>query len=220
MNKTHTLDVKTFGKPLAEAEKAIIMIHGRGGGAAELVNSLQHHLSLSNMAILAPQATNYTWYPYSFLAPPEQNEPWLSSALELINTATEMVLTGNIPTRNLYFLGFSQGACLMLEYVARYAKAYGGVFAYSGGLIGDKIYSENYKGSFYNTPILLGCSDMDPHIPVQRVYASENVLKNRDAKVHIRIYPGMGHTINDDELELTNNLLSDWDHSKGPILSV
>jgi phospholipase/carboxylesterase len=217
MDKVHTLDVKTFGKPLKEATKAIIMIHGRGGDAADLVNGLYHQLHLSGMAILAPQATNHTWYPYSFLAPPQQNEPWLSSALEIIHTATEMVLIENIPARNLYFLGFSQGACLMLEYVARYAQAYGGVFAYSGGLIGDKVYSENYKSSFEETPILLGCSDVDPHIPLQRVYASENVLKNRGAKVHTRIYPGMGHTINDDEIKSTNRLLSGWEPTEDPV---
>ncbi len=217
MNQTHTLDVKTFGTPLNEADKAIIMVHGRGGDAEDLVHSLRDHLKLYGMAVLAPQATNHTWYPYSFMAPPKQNDPWLSSALEVLHATTAMALKENIPAKNLYFLGFSQGACLTLEYVTRHAAVYGGVFAYSGGLVGDKIYTENYQGTFHDTHVLLGCSDVDPHIPLARVYATENILKDRGAKVHMRIYPGMGHTINHDEIELTNRLLSGWNHSEDPI---
>jgi phospholipase/carboxylesterase len=217
MNNAHSLDVKTFGTPLNEADKAIIMVHGRGGDAEDLVHSLRDHIKLHGLAILAPQATNNTWYPYSFIAPPPQNEPWLSSALDIMDATVDMASQEHIPVENLYFLGFSQGACLMLEYVTRHATRYAGVFAYSGGLIGDKIYPENYQGNLNNTPVLLGCSDVDPHIPLQRVYASENILRDKGAKVHTRIYPGMGHTINHDEIELTNNILSGWNRKEDPI---
>src|SRR3712207_648916 len=208
MNNRHRVYVKKYGAPLNEANEVIIMLHGRGGDADDLVHSLRGHLKVDGFAILAPQATNSTWYPNSFLAPPNQNEPWLSSALDVVHATTRMAVEENIPEQNIYFLGFSQGACLMLEYVARNAVLYGGVFAYSGGLIGDKIYLENYKGKFHDTPVLLGCSDVDPHIPLERVYASENILKDMGAEVHVRIYPNMGHTINHDEIELTNRLLS------------
>lgn len=208
MNNLHTLDLKRFGKPLDEAQNVIIMLHGRGGDSEDLVHSLHNHLLLDGMAILAPQATNHTWYPYSFMAQPAQNEPWLSSALNIVQQSVDAALTGNRTTKNLFFLGFSQGACLTLEYVTRNAAPYKGVFAYTGGLIGDKIYPENYTGNFHNTPVLLGCSDIDPHIPLPRVYATENILKEKGAKVHLRIYPGMGHTINQDEIDLSNKILS------------
>ncbi len=205
----HEVNIKTFGLSLTEAKKVIITVHGRGGDAGELVNSLIGHLQLDGFAILSPQATNDSWYPYSFLAPPAQNEPWLSSALWLLQTTVEKVANAGIAKDHLYFLGFSQGACLLLEYLARNAVRYGGAFAYSGGLIGDKLDPENYSGGgFDGTPIFLGCSDVDPHIPLPRVYASENILKDKGADVTTRIYPGMGHTINADELETTNRILS------------
>jgi phospholipase/carboxylesterase len=217
MNNTHTFNLEKSGKPLDEAENVIIMLHGRGGDAKDLVHSLHNHLSLDGMAILAPQASNHTWYPYSFMAPQMQNEPWLSSALNIVQQTVDTALAGGKTTRNLFFLGFSQGACLMLEYVARHAAAYKGIFAYTGGLIGDKIYPENYAGNFHNTPVLLGCSDVDPHVPLQRVYASENILKDRGAEVHLRVYPDMGHTINGDEIELTNRILSGEQQGEEPI---
>ena len=203
----HTVNIQYSGVPLQEAKKAMVMIHGRGGSAGDLVNSLQGYVDLEGFAIAAPQATNHSWYPLGFLAPPQQNEPWLSSALQVIKTTVEKLLEGNITAESLYFLGFSQGACLMLEYLTRHAIRYGGAFAYSGGLIGDKIYPENYSGQFAGTPILLGCSDVDPHIPLARVYASENILQERGADVSTRIYPGMGHTINSDEIEHTNRII-------------
>jgi phospholipase/carboxylesterase len=217
MDTVHSLDIKTFGTPIQEATKVIIMVHGRGGTAEDLVHSLRHHLNLNGFAILAPQATNNTWYPHSFLAPPKQNEPWLTSALDVLQATVDMALNEEILVRDVYLLGFSQGACLMLEYAARHAGLYGGVFAYTGGLIGDRIHPENYKGNFNNTPVVLGCSDADPHIPLHRVYASENILRDMGAKVHVRIYPNMGHTINNDEITLTNRLLLGWEHSEDPV---
>lgn len=157
--------------------------------------------------MLAPQATNNTWYPYSFLAPPWQNEPWLSSALQLLTNLLNDVLTKGVPTENIYFAGFSQGACLTLEFVTRNANKYGGVAAFTGGLIGDKIYSENYKGDFGGTPIFIGTSNPDPHVPVERVYATTNILKNMNAVVTEKVYNNMGHTINQDEIENTNTLI-------------
>jgi phospholipase/carboxylesterase len=204
----HKTDIREFGKTVSPAKKLIIMLHGRGAMAEDIAHALQGVLKIDDFAILAPQATNYTWYPYSFLAPPPQNEPWLTSALELIRFTTNIGTSNGVPHANIFFAGFSQGACLMLEYVTRNAERYGGVFAFSGGLIGDKIYPSNYKGEFGGTPVFLGCSDVDPHIPVQRVYATENLLKDRGANVTTRIYPGMGHTINEDEIAVVNSMIT------------
>ena len=130
--------------------------------------------------MIAPQATNNTWYPYSFLAPPSQNEPWLSSALDLLDEIVNDLKKNDIDPKNIYFLGFSQGACLTLEYVTRNATRYGGVVAFTGGLIGDKLYSENYKGDFSGTPVFIGTSDPDPHVPVDRVNATEKSLDKHE----------------------------------------
>ena len=157
--------------------------------------------------MLATQATNDTWYPYSFLAPPSQNEPWLSSALQLVKELVDDILAKGVPAKNIYFTGFSQGACLTLEFVTRNANRYGGVVAFTGGLIGDKIYRENYKGDFQNTPVFIGSSNPDPHIPIERVYATTNILKSMNADVTEKIYANMGHTINQDEINQANKLI-------------
>jgi phospholipase/carboxylesterase len=182
------------------------MVHGRGGSAEDIL-SLATHLQVNDFALLAPQATNHAWYPYSFLAPPAQNEPWLSSALALLKEVVEDVQSAGIASSNIYLLGFSQGACLTLEFVARNATEYGGVVAFTGGLIGDKIYPENYKGNFNGTPIFIGTSNPDPHVPVERVYATTNILQNMQAAVTEKIYNNMGHTINQDEIEQANKLV-------------
>ncbi|HRP58456.1 dienelactone hydrolase family protein, partial [Agriterribacter sp.] len=158
---------------------------------------------------LAPQATGNTWYPYSFMAPPAQNEPWLSSALSLLKTVVNDVNEQGIAAENIYFLGFSQGACLTLEFVTRNAQRYGGVAAFTGGLIGDKIYPGNYSGDFTGTPVFIGSSDPDPHVPVERVYATSNILKGMHAAVTEKIYNNMGHTINQDEIDRVNKLVFD-----------
>lgn len=203
----HKKDVVVYGNSLDAAEKVLIMIHGRGS-TAESILSLAGHLKVNDFALLAPQATNNTWYPYSFLAPPSQNEPWLSSALEVLRSIVQDVINKKIDERNIYFLGFSQGACLTLEYVTRNAKRYGGVIAFTGGLIGDKIYTENYNGDFSSTPIFIGTSDPDPHVPVERVNATESILKKMNAEVTKKIYPNMGHTINPEEINYANDILS------------
>ena len=182
------------------------MIHGRGGSAEDIL-PLASHLQVKDFALLTPQAANHTWYPFSFLAPPSQNEPWLSSALSLLKEVVSEVMVQGIAADNIYFLGFSQGACLTLEFVTRNAKKYGGVAAFTGGLIGDKIYTENYKGDFNGTPVFIGSSNPDAHVPVERVYATTNILKNMKADVTEKIYNNMGHTINQDEIELANKLI-------------
>jgi len=202
----HKKKIITAGKSLKETNKALIMIHGRGATAEDIL-SLADHLAVNDYALIAPQATNNTWYPFSFLAPPQQNEPWLSSALSLLTEIITDLNSENITTNHIYFVGFSQGACLTLEFVTRNAKKYGGVVAFTGGLIGDKIYAENYKGDFENTPVFIGSSNPDPHVPVERVNASSDILKSMHANVVTKVYDNMGHTINEDEIQNANRLI-------------
>lgn len=202
----HTKNIITSGKNIAEAKKALIMLHGRGGSAEDIL-SLTSHLDVKDYALRAPQATNNTWYPYPFLVSPEQNEPWLSSALDVLKETVKDIVDAGISKENVYFMGFSQGACLMLEFITRNADKYGGAVAFTGGLIGDKIYPENYKGDFLNTPVFIGTSDPDPHIPIERIYATENILKEKNAAVTVKVYRNMGHTISKDEIKLANQLV-------------
>ncbi|UOQ52255.1 alpha/beta hydrolase [Hymenobacter cellulosivorans] len=202
----HQEPIHTAGQPLATATKALVLLHGRGGSAADIL-SLARHLAVPDFALLAPQATQHTWYPYSFLAPPAHNEPGLSAALSAVGRAVAEARQHDIPLENIYLLGFSQGACLTLEYVARHAARYGGVAAFTGGLIGDQLYLENYAGDFAGTPIYLGSSDPDPHVPAGRVRASTQVLRGLGAAVTEQIYPHMGHTITPAEISEVNRLL-------------
>jgi phospholipase/carboxylesterase len=202
----HSKKIITAGKDITEASKVLLMIHGRGGSAQDIL-SLSSYLEVNDFALWAPQATNSTWYPYSFLAPPAQNEPWLSSALDLLKEVVEEIQGKGIAAENIYFLGFSQGACLTLEFVTRNATQYGGVVAFTGGLIGDRIYPDHYKGDFNGTPVFIGTSNPDPHVPVERVYATANILKNMNASVTEKVYDNMGHTINQDEINLANSLI-------------
>jgi phospholipase/carboxylesterase len=202
----HKKQIIFAGKKLSEAKKALIMVHGRGGSAEDIL-SLKSYLPVTDFALIAPQATNNTWYPYSFLAKPSENEPWLSSALSLLKETVNDINAAGIDSTNIYFLGFSQGACLTLEFVTRNAQKYGGVAAFTGGLIGDNIYMENYAGEFSGTPIFMGTSDPDPHVPVERVNASADILEKMKAIVTKKIYPNMGHTISPDEIETVNKLI-------------
>lgn len=202
----HILDIKIGGKSLNEAEKVLIMIHGRGGSAQDILN-LSEHLNVNEYALLAPQATNSTWYPFSFISPVEQNEPWLSSAIETIEKTVQTVLNAGIKTENIYFFGFSQGACLTLEFLARNAQKYGGVVAIIGGVIGKEINRNNYKGDFGQTPVFLGTSNPDFHVPVERVYATSNILKEMNANVTEKVYLNFGHSINQEEIELANSII-------------
>lgn len=203
---SHILDIKTGGKSLNEAEKVLIMIHGRGGSAQDIL-SLSQHLNVKDYALLAPQATNGTWYPFSFMASVEQNEPWLSSALETVGKTVQTALDAGIKAENIYFFGFSQGACLTLEFLARNAQRFGGAAAIIGGVIGEKISRENYKGDFAQTPVFLGTSNPDFHVPVERVYATANILKEMNADVTEKVYANFGHSINQEEIELANSIV-------------
>lgn len=202
----HQKNIIARGNSITPTSKVLIMLHGRGGSAEDIL-SLSSYLNVKEYSLLAPQATNSTWYPYSFLAPPSQNEPWLSSSLNLLREIVSDLHNTGVPGENIYFAGFSQGACLTLEFVTRNATRYGGVAAFTGGLIGDKIYNENYKGDFDNTPVFIGSSNPDPHIPVERIYATTKVLKQMNASVTEKIYPHMGHTINQDEIDEVNKLI-------------
>lgn len=195
------------GKSLTEARKVLIMVHGRGGNANDIL-SLSAHLELKDFAMLAPQATNNEWYPYSFLAPPSKNEPWLSSALNVLDETVNDIVALGFTSSDIFFLGFSQGACLVLEYVARHAKKYGGVIAFTGGLIGDKLYRENYSGDFESTAVFIGTSDPDAHVPVERVNETSGILENMHASVTQKVYSNMGHTINQDEINEANSILN------------
>jgi phospholipase/carboxylesterase len=202
----HTRQIMSAGQPLDTADKVLIMFHGRGASARDILG-LAENLNVKDYALLAPQATNNTWYPFSFLSPPAKNEPWLSSALALITDIVRDLTDMGKPLQHIYFTGFSQGACLMLEWVTRNAARYGGVAAFTGGLIGDKIYPGNYSGDFAGTPFFLGTSDPDPHVPVERVYASANILKNYNGRVKDKVYANLGHTINFDEISNANEFV-------------
>jgi len=194
------------GKPLAKAQKALVMIHGRGANAADIL-SLAGYLHVEDYALLAPQADNNSWYPFSFIAKPSVNEPWLSSSLQMIKDLVDEIKSHSIAAENIYLLGFSQGACLTLEFAARNATKYGGIVAFTGGLIGDKIYHENYKGDFNKTPVFIGSSNPDPHVPAERVIETTRLLQKMNADVTQKLYNGMGHTISDDEINLANKLI-------------
>jgi phospholipase/carboxylesterase len=198
--------VITAGLPLATAKKALILVHGRGATAADIL-TLADYLPLEGFALLAPEAEGNSWYPYSFLAPPAQNEPWLGASLHQLQQLLDKVREAGIPDDRIYFLGFSQGACLTLEFVTRNATKYGGIAAFTGGLIGDRLYPEKYKGGFGGMPVFIGSSDIDPHVPEPRVHATTALLKQLHADVTEKIYPGMGHTISTDEIQQASRLI-------------
>jgi predicted esterase len=181
-------------------------VHGRGGAAGDK-QELGRTLPRPRYACFSPAAAGGTWYPFSFLAPLKRNEPYLSSALKLLARAFEKATASGIPAERVVLLGFSQGACLALEFAARNARRYGGIVGLSGGLIGPEGTPRDYAGAFDGTPAFLGCSDVDPHVPKRRVDETAAILERMQARVTKRIYPGMGHTINPDELGVVQSLL-------------
>ena len=193
-----------YGPPLAQARRLAILIHGRGASAEDILG-LAPELHTNDIAYLAPQADGHTWYPYSFLSPIPQNEPGITSALGVI---ARLVDSTELGSERVVILGFSQGACLAIEFAARNPRRYGAVVALSGGLIGPPGAPRDYPGSMENTPVFIGCSDIDPHIPVERVHESAEVLRRMGAAVDERIYRGMGHTINEDELNAVRALVA------------
>jgi phospholipase/carboxylesterase len=204
----HQKEIVTAGKKLKDAKRALILLHGRGASAHDILQ-LTNFFNIEDYAILAPQATNHTWYPYSFLAPEKQNEPWLSSALDLLEQIVADINAEGIANNEIYFAGFSQGACLTLEFVARNAQRWGGAVAFTGGLIGESVDLEKYKGDFEDTPIFIGTSDPDPHVPVARVQETTELLRSLKASVTEKIYPNMGHTISEDEIDKANQKVFD-----------
>jgi predicted esterase len=184
----------------------VILIHGRGASAAGMLE-LARALYQPGFAYLAPQAANHTWYPYSFLAPIERNEPWLSSALQAIADLLAQTEAAGIPVERTVLAGFSQGACLAAEFVARNARRYGGLLIFSGGLIGPPGTPRDYPGSLAGTPAFIGCSDSDPHIPLERVRETTATLERLGARVSETIYPNLGHTITQDQVDRAMEIL-------------
>jgi len=198
--------ILTGGRPLLEAQAAMILIHGRGASAYDIME-LGTLLGGEQFALLAPQAANNTWYPYSFLAPLDSNEPYLSSALQTVADLVEQVEETGILAANIILAGFSQGACLVSEFAARNVRRYGGLLIFSGGLIGPPGTPRDYPGSFDGTPVFIGCSDVDPHIPLARVHETTEVFTALGAQVNEKIYPGMAHTIIQDEIDQAEKII-------------
>jgi phospholipase/carboxylesterase len=196
----------TAGTPLDAAEAAVVLVHGRGATARSIVRMADefHH---DGVAYLAPQAAENTWYPNSFLAPIESNEPSRSSGLQAISDAVDEANEAGIPTERVMLLGFSQGACLASEFVAQNPRRYGGLAVLSGGVIGPEGKEMDYEGDLEATPVFLGCSDVDPHIPEERVHETAEVFEEMGADVTTRIYEGMGHGVNEDELEHVSEMV-------------
>jgi len=199
-------DVIRYGVPAGSARVGIILVHGRGASAHDMLPIVEA-LQLSDVAYLAPQAANNTWYPYPFLAPIEKNEPYLSSALRRVSSMVETLKADGLPLDRIGLLGFSQGACLSLEFAARNAGRFAALIGFSGGLIGPPGTPRDYPGSLAATPVFLGCSDIDSHVPLERVHETSAALRRLGAQVDERIYPGMGHTINRDEIEAARMML-------------
>jgi predicted esterase len=199
--------VLTTGEALDRARAAMVMIHGRGA-TAESVLTLAAEFDQPGFAYLAPQAAGGTWYPNRFLAPTASNEPWLSSALAAVDGVVNKIVAAGFPHERLIILGFSQGACLALEYATRNARRYGGVVGLSGGLIGADEEPRHDNGNFSGTPIFLGCSDVDFHIPKFRVEHAAKILADLGGKVTMRLYPNMDHAVNQDEIEFVREMMS------------
>jgi predicted esterase len=190
-----------------EAGRALVMVHGRGA-SAESIAALVPQLAAGSFAVVAPQASGNTWYPLSFLAPIGDNEPGITSGIALLDSLVAQLVGDGLGAERIAILGFSQGACLSLEFAARHPRRYGAIIGFSGGLIGPPGTPRDYSGSLDGTPVFLGCSDVDAHIPLARVHETAQVLGGMGARVDTRIYPGMPHTVNDDELTAARDLLS------------
>lgn len=210
--------VLTAGAPLAQARAALLLLHGRGASAADIL-TLAQEVYFPGVAYLAPQAAGFTWYPYRFLEPTMRNEPWLSSALDLVKRIIDQASHSGLPTERLVLAGFSQGGCLALEYAARNATHFGGLVGLSAGVIGADGEPRQDQGFLDSTPVFLGCSVPDPHIPKERVEASARLLESLGGQVTMRLYPNLGHTVNQEEIEfirqMVQNLLAEQPGSSG-----
>ncbi|MCH8127925.1 dienelactone hydrolase family protein [candidate division KSB1 bacterium] len=195
------------GASLKDAKAAMILLHGRGADAQDIL-TLAPELDQPDFAYLAPNANGNTWYPQSFMAPVSQNEPGISSGLQTIADVLAQLSQAGFPPEKVMLLGFSQGACLSLEFIARNARRYGGVAGLSGGLIGPEGTPRNYNGSLAGTPVFLGCSDVDFHVPKERVSETAKILQELGGEVTERLYPNMEHTINQDEIDVVQGMMS------------
>lgn len=202
-----SIPAENYGAPISRAKAAMIMVHGRGASAQSMF-SLADEFAQPDFHYLAPQADNHSWYPHSFLQPKENNQPGLSSGLQRIHDLMEEIQSAGIPSSKIILLGFSQGACLATEFAARHPQKLGGVVGFSGGLIGPEVDSSLYTGSMEQSPVFLGCSNVDPHIPKERVDETEAVFKTLDADVTKSIYPGMPHTVNEDEIKTVRGMMA------------
>lgn len=198
--------VRTSGEPLERAKAAMLMVHGRGAQAEDIL-TLAGEFAQPGFAYLAPQAAGNTWYPNRFLDPVSSNEPWLSSALALVGEVFDQILRVGLRPERIMLLGFSQGACLTLEFAARHARPYGGLVGLSGALIGPDDTPRDYEGSLEGTPVFLGCSDTDFHVPKERVWQTADVFRRLGGEVTERLYPNMEHTINQDEIDFVRSLM-------------
>ena len=206
--------IRTAGAPLKDARAAMVLVHGRGASPDDIL-MLREEWSAAGFAFVAPQAAGSTWYPYSFLAPLEQNEPHLSSGIALLRAIVDELGDRGIPAERQILLGFSQGGCLVLELAGRLARRWAGVAGVSAGLIGPPGRRWGFEGSLGQTPVFLGCSDTDPHIPRERVEESAAELRRIGGKVELRIYPALGHTINRDELAHVQNMIDGLPATRG-----
>ena len=198
--------IRMAGEPVSRARAALLMLHGRGATAEDIL-SLASEFDQPGFAYLAPQAAGNTWYPNRFLVPLAENEPWLSSALSLVGDVLAQIVNAGIPRERVLLLGFSQGACLTLEFAARNARRYGGVVGLSGALIGPANTPRDHAGSLAGTPVFLGCSDVDPHVPKEYVHQTAEVLGGLGGEVTERLYPNMDHTVNQDEVDFVRDML-------------
>ena len=198
--------VRMAGEPLDSAQAAMLMIHGRGARAEDIL-SLADQFDQPGFAYVAPQAAENTWYPNRFLVPIADNEPWLSSALALVGDVLAQIISVGIPSQRIMLLGFSQGACLTLEFAARNARRYGGLVGLSGALIGPDDTPRDYTGSLAGTPVFLGCSDVDFHVPKERVDETAEVLRKLGGEVTERLYPNMDHSVNQDEIDFVRGMM-------------
>ena len=195
------------GVPPSKARAALIMVHGRGANAPDMLK-LALKFNSPNLIYLAPQAADSSWFPNQSREPIASNEPWLSSTFRIISDLFDQLAAAGLPTECIFLLGFSQGACVCLEYATRHPRRYGGIFGLSGALMGPADAPRSYTGSLEQTPVFLGCSDVDSHIALERVQRAHEALERLDAHVTKRIYPGMGHVINEDEIALVQAWLA------------
>ena len=198
--------IRSAGEPLEHARAAMLLMHGRGALAEDIL-SLAAQFALPGFSYIAPQAVGNTWYPNRFLDPLATNEPWLTSALLLMGDILDKIIKAGIPPERVILLGFSQGACLALEFAARNARRYGGLVGLSGALIGPEGTQRDYKGSLSGTPVFLGCSDVDFHVPKERVDQAADILRHLGGVVTERLYPDMDHSVNQDEIDFVRDML-------------